>query len=212
MTPAGSWSQRLGVAPVRQLFAQIARPLAQPTTLGAFYGGFRLVGIDSTVYDVPDTPANDKAFGRPSAGPRGDGAFPQVRKLSLVELGTHVEIGLVLKHVHCGERAMVAGLLRHLTPEMLLLLDQGFFSYGLWRQLNSTGVKLLVRVVKSLILNPLRILADGSYLAKVYKSSYDRQKDRDGILVRVIRYTLDDPQRVGHASAPMNSATGSTHV
>ena len=61
--------QRLGVAPVRQLFAQIARPLAQPTTPGAFYGGFRLMGIDSTVYDVPDTPANDTAFGRPSAGP-----------------------------------------------------------------------------------------------------------------------------------------------
>ena len=146
--------QRLGVAPVRQLFAQIARPLAQPTTPGAFYGGFRLMGIDSTVYDVPDTPANDTAFGRPSAGPRGDGAFPQVRKLSLVELGTHVEIGLVLKHVHCGERAMVAALLRHLTPEMLLLLDQGFFSYELWQQLNATGVKLLARVVKSLILRP----------------------------------------------------------
>ena len=51
------------------------------------------MGIDSTVFDVPDTPANDAAFGRPSAGPRGDGAFPQVRKLSLVELGTHVEVG-----------------------------------------------------------------------------------------------------------------------
>ena len=45
---------------------------------------------------------------------------------------------------------------------------------------------------------PIRTLADGSYLAKVYKSPYDRQKDRDGTLVRVIRYTLDDPQRVGH--------------
>src|SRR5271166_5878028 len=190
--------KRLGVAPVLHLFTQTVRPLAQPTTPGAFYGGYRLMGIDGTVFDVPDTPANDSAFGRPSAGPRGDGAFPQVRKLRLVELGTHVEIGLVLKHVHSGERAMVAGLLRHLTPEMLLLLDQGFFSYDLWRQLNSTGVKLLARVVKSLTLSSIRTLADGSYLAKVYKSPYDRQKDRDGILVRVIRYTLDDPQRVGH--------------
>ena len=55
------------------------------------------MGIDGMVFDVPDSPANDAAFGRPSAGPRGDGAFPQVRKLSLVELGTHVEVGLVLK-------------------------------------------------------------------------------------------------------------------
>ena len=76
---------------------------------------------------------------------------------------------------------MVAALLRHLTPEMLLLWDQGFFSYELWKQLNATGVKLLARVVKRLILRPIRTLADGSYLAKIYKSPYDRQKDRDGI-------------------------------
>ena len=190
--------QRLGVAPVRHLFAHVARPLARPTTPGAFYRGFRLMGIDGTVYDVPDSPANAAAFGRPSAGPRGDGAFPQVRKLSLVELGTHVEVALVVKHGHCGEQAMVDGLLRHLTSEMLLLWDRGFFSYELWRKLHARGVKVLARVTKRLILRPTRALADGSYLARIYKSPYDREKDRDGITVRVIRYTLDDEQRVGH--------------
>src|SRR3974390_3801127 len=90
--------RRLGVAPLRHLFAQIVRPLAQPTTPGAFYGGYRLMGIDSTVFDVPDSPANDPAFGRPSAGPRGDGAFPHVRQLSLVELGTHPPLGLINTH------------------------------------------------------------------------------------------------------------------
>jgi len=64
--------------------------------------------------------------------------------------------------------------------------------------LEATGIKLLVRVVKSLILRPVRVLGDGSYLAKVYKNDSDRRKDRDGVMVRVIRYTLDDPQRVGH--------------
>ena len=49
-----------------------------------------------------------------------------------------------------------------------------------------------------MILRPIRTLADGSYMAKIYKYAYDRKKDRDGIMVRVIRYTLDDPQRVGH--------------
>jgi hypothetical protein len=59
-------------------------------------------------------------------------------------------------------------------------------------------VKVLARVKGQLILRPIEYLADGSYLAKIFKSSYDRAKDRDGIVVRVIRYTLDDPQRVGH--------------
>src|SRR3954451_8756534 len=190
--------QRLGVAPPRHPFGRVVRPLARPETPGAFLHGLRLMGLDGTVYDVPDSAANAAAFSRPSAGPRGEGAFPQVKKLSLVELGTHVEVALVVKHGHASERAMVAALLRHLTPEMLLLLDRGFYSYDLWRALAATGVKLLARVVKSMVLRPIRPLADGSYLAKVYKDDYDRRKDRDGIEVRVIRYTLDDPQRVGH--------------
>ena len=49
-----------------------------------------------------------------------------------------------------------------------------------------------------MILEPIRNLADGSYLAKIYPTPEARRADRDGIEVRVIRYTLDDPQRVGH--------------
>jgi hypothetical protein len=190
--------QRLGVAPLRHLFTQVVRPLARPDTPEAFYREWRLMALDGVVFDVPDSDRNAAAFGRPTAGPRGDGAFPQIRKLSLVEVGTHVEVAWVVRPCGCGERAMVDGLLRHLTPEMLVLWDRGFFSYQLWRKLDGRGVKVLARVVSRLILRPLRTLADGSYLAKIYQSPSDRQKDRDGIVVRVIRYTLNDPQRVGH--------------
>jgi len=190
--------RRLGIAPVRHLFQEIVHPLARPETPGAFYRGLRLMGIDGTVLDVPDSEVNARAFGRPSAGPRGEGAFPQIRKLSLVELGTHVEVAFVVRSIAHGEQSMVGALLGHLDREMLLLWDRGFFSYDLWKAVTAQGVKLLARVTSQLILKPLRNLADGSYLAKIYPSASARQKDRDGILVRVIRYTLDDPQRVGH--------------
>lgn len=190
--------RRLGIAPVRHLFDQVVRPVARPQTAGAFYRGLRLMGLDGVVLDVPDSAANAAAFGRPSAGPRGDGAFPQIKKLSLVELGTHVEVAFLVKPCRSGEQAMVAGLLRHLTPEMLLLWDRGFFSYELWQKVSARGVKVLARVTSQLLLRPIRVLADGSYLARIYPNAYARQTDRDGLLVRVIRYTLDDPQRVGH--------------
>jgi len=189
--------RRLGAGPLRHLFAQVVRPSARPETPGAFYRGMRLVGIDGTVLDLPDSAANASAFGRPSGG-RGDGAFPQIRKLSLVELGTHVELAIALKALRCGERSMVAGLLRHLSPEMLLLLDKGFFSEKLWRNLEKQRVNVLARVTTQMILKPIRYLSDGSYIAKIYKGDYNRKKDRDGVVVRVIRYTLDDPKRVGH--------------
>ena len=190
--------QRLGVAPVRHLFQEVVHPLASPDTPGAFYRGLRLMGIDGTVLDVPDTTANDQVFGRPSGGKRGDGAFPQVRKLSLVELGTHVEVAFQIKPCTVSEQAMLPSLLRHVTPDMLLIWDRNFFSYELWKTLNSRDIKLLARVKANLILRPIRHLSDGSYLAKIYPNAYARKKDRDGIVVRVIKYKLDAPQRVGH--------------
>lgn len=189
--------RRLGVAPARYLFERLARPLATPETPGAFYKGLRLVGVDGTTYDVPDSDANVKAFGRPK-GPRADAAFPQIRKLSLVELGTHAELALVLKPFRRGETAMVAGLTRHLHEGLLLLWDRNFFSYELWKALTGKRVHILARVKCNLVLQPIKQLGDGSYLAKIYRNAYDRQKDRGGILVRVLKYTLDDPQRVGH--------------
>src|SRR5262252_3494327 len=42
--------RRLGIAPMRHLFGRVARPLARPETPGAFYRGYRLVGVDATVY------------------------------------------------------------------------------------------------------------------------------------------------------------------
>jgi hypothetical protein len=189
--------QRLGAAPVRRVFDLVVRPLATPQTPGAFYKGLRLMGIDGTVEDAPDTPANAERFDR-SSGSRGEGAFPQVRKVSLVELGTHVEVALAFGGWQDSEQKLVAQLWDKLPADALLIEDRGFFSYKHWKTLDSRGVKLLIRMKSNLILRLIQRLPDGSYLAKIYASSYRRDKDRDGIVVRVIEYTLDDPQRTGH--------------
>jgi len=189
--------QRLGVEPLRRVFDLVVRPLAMPQTPGGFYKGLRPLGIDGTVQDVPDTPANAACFGRSSGG-RGDGAFPQVRKVSLVELGTHVEVAMAIGGWHDSEQKLVGQLFDKIPTDALLIEDRGFFSYEHWKTLDSRGVKLLLRVKSNMILRPLQRLPDGSYLAKIYPSSYARAKDRDGIVVRVIEYTLDDPQRTGH--------------
>jgi hypothetical protein len=193
--------QRLGLAPLRCLFERVVRLLATPATPGAFYHGWRLMALDGTVYNVPDSLANAAAFGRPRGGPRGDGAFPQVRKLSLVEVGTHVEVAFVVKGIKqpdSSEQRQAPGLFRYLRPDMLLLWDRGFFSYSLWKQVVTSGCQLLARVSSRLVLRPTKPLADGSYLAKIYPCESERNRDRQGMVVRVIRYTLNDPQRVGH--------------
>jgi hypothetical protein len=189
--------QRLGVEPVRRVFELVVRPLARPETPGGFYKGLRPMGIDGTVQDVPDTLANAAHFGRSSGG-RGDGAFPQVRKVSLVELGTHVEVAMAIGGWHDSEQKLVCQLFDKIPADALLIEDRGFFGYEHWKTLNSQGVKLLLRAKSNLILRPILRLPDGSYEAKIYPSSSARRKDRDGIVVRVIDYMLDDAQRTGH--------------
>jgi hypothetical protein len=189
--------QRLGVEPVRQLFHKVVHPLATPDTPGAFYHGLRLVGCDGSIFDAPDSAANSAAFHR-ATGSRGDGAFPQVRKVSLVELGTHIEFAFAAGGWQDSEPALAEQLFEQIPAGALLLEDRGFFSYAAWKQLLARGVQLLVRIKSNLVFKPLRHLSDGSYLAKIYPSSWQRRKDRHGIVVRIITYTLNDPQRTGH--------------
>lgn len=188
--------KRLGVAPMRLLAEQVIRLQGKPDTPGAFYRGMRTMALDGFVVDVPDTPANSRAFGRPGSS-RAPAAFPQARVLALCETGSHVFWRSSIKPCSCGEVTMAHYLLRSLQSDMLLLWDRGFLSYQTVSEVRQRGAHLLARIKSNLIFKPIRALDDGSYLSKIYRNSTDRQKDRDGILVRIIEYTLDDPGRPG---------------
>lgn len=46
---------------------------------------------------------------------------------------------------------------------------------------------------------PIEQLSDGSYLARIGpKKGSNRYRERHGIVVRIVKYTIDDPQRTGH--------------
>src|SRR6516165_2498995 len=92
---------------------------------------------------------------------------------------------------------MAHSLLRSLQKDMLLLWDRNFLSYQTVAEVRQRGAHLLARIKSNLIFEPIRVLADGSYLAKLYRSPADRRQDRDGILVRIIEYTFEDPGRPG---------------
>ena len=85
---------RLGVEPVRPIFAHACVPLATPAVLGTFYRGWGLVSADGTALDVADTADNDAEFGWPGSG-RGGGrvAYPQLRVVALAECGTQTLFG-----------------------------------------------------------------------------------------------------------------------
>ena len=181
---------RLGASPLKQLFARVARPLAEPDTRGAWYRGRRLVSLDGTTIDLADTPELEERFGRPAAS-RGSSSFPQLRLLTLAETGTHAIFAAALDRYQVSEAHLARELLQQLQPDMLCLADRAFVGFELWRTAAASGAVLLWRVRKNQVLPCRERLTDGSYLSRLYASPKHRRHEDGGMMVRVIDYRLE---------------------
>jgi hypothetical protein len=181
---------RLGPEPLRALFAAVCQPMAAGETAGAFYRQWRLVAVDGTTFDLPDTVSNAGFFGRPGS-PRGagKGAFPQVRVTALGECGTHAIFAAAMGPLAVHETELARRLFSQLHAGMLLLAGRGFAGFDLWRQAAAAGADLLWRVKNSAVLPVAEQLADGSYLSRIY-AARDKNRHADPVTVRVIEYTL----------------------
>jgi Insertion element 4 transposase N-terminal len=73
--------KRLGTRAIRNLFKRVVGLCCRFGDSG-FYGRYRLMGIDGSLFTIPDTSANERVFGRPKGGSssRSQGGFPQVGK------------------------------------------------------------------------------------------------------------------------------------
>lgn len=188
---------RLGVPIMASVYRDVVKPLCGVATPGAFYSRLRLVAVDGFVLNLPDSDKNRRAFGRPKNG-TSLGAFPQTRIVALCEVGSRVLFSFLIKPIRCGEVTLAKHVYRDLPPQSLLLFDIGFCAFILMQQVIDGGSDFLGRSKCSRCFRKDKALSDGSYLSKIYATDYDRVHDRNGTVVRVIEYTLDDPQRVGH--------------
>jgi hypothetical protein len=208
--------QRLGAEPLEALFGQVAAPVADLDTAGAFVGGWRLMSVDGMEWDVPDSAANRAAFGS-KAGPAGPGAFPKVRVVSISECGSHAAVAAAVGPAAggkgSGEQALARGLYRRLEQDWLLLADRNFYGWKDWCAAAGTGAALLWRVRSNVRLPVLEPLGDGSWRSVLVSPRIDgRAPARAALLaaagrgedldedqarhVRVIEYQV--PDRAGN--------------
>lgn len=184
--------QRLGVKPLIELFRALAHPIARPDQAWAFYKGLRLMALDGTNLDLPDTPENERFFGRPGAG-RGKAAWPVAAVIALIEIGTRLTVDAFVGRYKTSEQSAAIRLMRSLQAGMILLWDRAFVGYELYSEALKRGSHLLGRLKRNMIFEPIETLSDSSFLAKLYPSPYARGKNQGGVLVRIIEYTLTDP-------------------
>ena len=182
---------RLGAEPLKKLYEAVVGPIAEKRTKGAWYRQWRLVSLDGSTLDVADTADNDKVFGRPGSS-RGSSAFPKLRFVALLENGTHVLWGAHMDRYATDELTLAEKVIPFLCKGMLCMADRFFPSYKLWQTAAKTGADLLWRTRHNARLDVEKRLPDGSYLSRIYASTQDRRKRRNGIVVRVIDYRLKD--------------------
>ncbi|MCW5318216.1 IS4 family transposase [Nostoc sp. KVJ3] len=183
--------QRLGCRVMSQLFEKIVRPLGTPQTPGAFLGGLRVMAVDGTVLDVPDSTANARVFGYPGSRKGTRAAFPKVRLVLLVEAGTHLIVDALMCPYRIGERVRALKLLRSCGQGMLLMWDRGLHSYRMVHATKNRGCQYLGRVPKNVKFPVEKVLEDGSYLSWIAPDRKSKNKGGTQIQVRVIEYTID---------------------
>jgi Insertion element 4 transposase N-terminal len=213
--------QRLGYEPLKELFSEVAVPVAGELTRGAFLGPWRLVSIDGFEWDAPGTRENAGASGY--SGAAADDAdrqaFPKVRVVTISECASHAVVDAAMGGVAgkgAGEQSLARKLYRRLEEDWLLIADRNFFNWADWRTAAGSGAALPWRVKADLRLPVLEILPDGSY-SSVLVNPKIRGKARDALIgaaragqdlagdqarrVRVIEYQV--PGRDGDGSGEL---------
>jgi hypothetical protein len=187
--------QRLGAGVMTQLFHQLVKPMATVETVGGFLNGLRIIAIDGTCLDIPDSNENARVFGRPGSRPGTRAAFPKARLVILVEAGTHLIFDALICPYKIGERVRALRLLRSVTKEMLLMWDRGLHSYAMVEATISKGCDYLGRIPSLVKFTNETQQKDGSYLSGIYPPGKFRKKGFLPIKIRVIEYKVENLEK-----------------
>ncbi|MHC5755222.1 MAG: IS4 family transposase [Nostoc sp.] len=184
--------QRTGAAVMTRLFEMVAKPKANVLTPGAFLGGLRIMAMDGTVMDVPETETNARVFGYPGSRPGTYPAFPKARLVFLVEAGTHLIIDALCSPYRIGERRSALKLLRSIDSSMLLMWDRGLHSVKMVNAVIKQKSHFLGRVPAHVKFEVVKTFKDGSYQSWIAPDGESKKKGATRISVRIIEYVIEE--------------------
>lgn len=146
------------------------KPLAQKKKhAGAFWRDWRLLAMDGTCWDLPNTPG--QALPRTKASKGGWAAFAKLRTTVLLELGLHNPLAVALARHGQSEWALIGQILAQLPKGCLLLADKLYgcaaFAVQALDRCQKVGSHFLVRVSFQHDYPVLKRLSDGSRIIRV---------------------------------------------
>jgi len=191
--------KRLGVEPLKTTFELMGAAMEEPST----FHGLRTWGVDGVDFTLPDTPANEQAFGRP-ASHRGTAAFPQMQAVALISLATRQIRDCHFTPYNTSEHEACEILLRSLGPGDLLLADRGFPSVYLFEKMMQRGIQFVFRIGDQWSPRTIARRGPGDFIVRVSQKVYTgetrgtKQKARRTITLtlRMIEYRINEEETI----------------
>lgn len=154
------------------------------------YKHFRLLALDGTCLNLNGWSRLAAHFGKAK---NGTSVGRTQARLVLLEFPlVRLPLRYELVPLAQGERTVAARLLQGLHPDDLVLMDRGFWSYGLFWQIQGQGAFFAVRLMAGVRTRTLRKLGRNDRLVEWTPS--DRQWKRQGlpesITLRMIHYKI----------------------
>jgi hypothetical protein len=129
--------ERLGEAPMAWLFGRLARSWGnQNVPEHDQFHGLRSYAVDGVVWSIPDTPANAAEFAHPHGG-SGNGAWPQLRAVCLMDTYSHLLRSASFGDFLAGELSLAKPLMQEVPDNSLTIFDRAYFSAAFlldWQQ------------------------------------------------------------------------------
>lgn len=126
---------------------------------------FRLLAMDGTLINLPRRQALRDYFGAARSGKGG--RTPQARLVMLQFPLARVPYRYALAPKRTAEKTMAMDLLLHVRPDDLLLVDRGFWSYGLFAQIQQQGAFFGTRKIEQVKLKVIRRLGPKDTLVRL---------------------------------------------
>lgn len=186
-------------------FYQFLRPLT--------WNGWRLVAVDGSTVQVPNTPENLAHFGawKPAKG----GPCPMARISQMFDVLNDVTLDALIVPKAFGERELAAEHFAHLRIDDLVLLDRGYPAFWLFALILSknahfcarmkiSGWNVVERFVASGLSEQIVVLQPGSAAGQECRK---RKLSANPLTIRLIRVELEDGEIEVLATSLLDSKT-----
>ena len=164
---------------------------------------FRLLALDGTTINLPRSRRLEKYFGSPSNGTKkrkkGVKPVPQARMVMLQSPLTRIPIRFELSPLKVAEQTLAYPLCEHLVRNDLVLMDRGFWSFGLFWEIQKRNAFFGIRLKAKVNFQTIRRLGPGDRIVrhtpKDSRGKWRQQGYNRSIELRVIDYQIPGFQK-----------------